>query len=364
LLLEQLSNAFGPSGAEGEVRKLILEAIQPYVTEVQVDALGNLLARKPGNGSPLKVMLDAHMDEVGFMVTHIEPGGLLRFGMVGILDPRILPGKRLILGSGRVPGVIGLKPVHLASSDDMARVTNVQDLAIDIGALDGDQARQRVGVGDYAVFDTRFGRLGGNPPPDERTGRVKGKAFDDRVGCGVLVETLKGEYPATVVGAFTVQEEVGMRGAHVAAYAVEPDLAVVLEGTIADDLPGQGGTPPTSRLGHGPAITLMDRSFFADRRLVDWLVETAEAEGIPFQFKRPNVSATDGGVINRSRAGVPTVALSVPCRYIHAPVAVMDLSDFWNTVTLLRAALVRLPFKDGVIEGHGNQPCHPARRTA
>jgi endoglucanase len=349
LLLERLSNAFGPSGAEGEVRKLILEAIQPHVAGVQVDALGNLLARKPGNGLPLQVMLDAHMDEVGFMVTHIEPGGLLRFGMVGMLDPRILPGKRVSVGPGRVPGVIGLKPVHLASGDEMSRVTSVQDLAIDIGAGDGDQARQRVSVGDYAVFDTRFGRLGGNSLPDERTGRVKGKAFDDRVGCAVLVETLKGEYPAALIGAFTVQEEVGMRGAHVAAYAAEPDLAVVLEGTVADDLPGQGGTPPTTRLGHGPAITLMDRSFFADRRLVDWLVEAAEAEGIPYQFKRPNVSATDGGVISRSRAGVPTVALSVPCRYIHAPVAVLDLSDFWNTVKLLRASLARLPLLAGLI---------------
>jgi endoglucanase len=266
-----------------------------------------------------------------------------------MLDPRILPGKRVSVGPGRVPGVIGLKPVHLASGDEMSRVTSVQDLAIDIGAGDGDQARQRVSVGDYAVFDTRFGRLGGNSLPDERTGRVKGKAFDDRVGCAVLVETLKGEYPAALIGAFTVQEEVGMRGAHVAAYAAEPDLAVVLEGTVADDLPGQGGTPPTTRLGHGPAITLMDRSFFADRRLVDWLVEAAQAEGIPYQFKRPNVSATDGGVISRSRAGVPTVALSVPCRYIHAPVAVLDLSDFWNTVKLLRASLARLPLLAGLI---------------
>jgi putative aminopeptidase FrvX len=342
LLLEQLSNAFGPSGDEGDVRKLIVEAIQPYVANVQIDTLGNALAQKPGAGHSLKVMLDAHMDEVGFMVTHIEENGLLRFGMVGTLDPRMLPGKTVAVGHSRVPGVIGLKPIHLSTADELTSVAGIQNLAIDIGAKDGDQARQRVSVGDYVVFHTCFSHLGGSSA-DPRTGRVKGKAFDDRVGCAVLVEVLKGDYPVDVVGAFTVQEEVGMRGAHVAAFAAEPDLAVVLEGTVADDLPDQGSSPPSTRLGHGPAITLMDRSFVADRRLVDWLIESAEPGGSPHQFKRPNVGSTDGGAINRSRIGVPTVALSVPCRYIHAPVAVMDLSDFWHTVDLLKAALMRLP---------------------
>ena len=350
MLLERLSNAFGPSGDEGEVRKLIAEAIRPHVAEFQVDALGNVLARKPGNGYPLRVMLDAHMDEVGFMITYIEPNGLLRFGTVGGLDPRMLSGKRILVGRSRVAGVIGLKPVHLATKDELTRVANVQDLAIDIGAEDGDEAGQWVSVGDYAVFDTYFGQLG-KVSSDGRSGRVKGKAFDDRVGCAVLVETLTGNYRVEVVGAFTVQEEVGMRGAHVAAFFAEPDLAVVLEGTVADDLPGEEGPPPSTRLGHGPAITLMDRSFVADRRLVDWLIETAEAEDIPYQFKRPNVGGTDGGAVNRSRAGVPTVALSVPCRYIHAPVAVMDLSDFWYTVELLRAALTRLPLATGIGDG-------------
>ncbi len=343
MLLEQLSNAFGPSGAEGEVREIIVEAIQPHVSSMQIDTLGNLMARKSGDGSPLRVMLDAHMDEVGFMITHVESSGLLRFDTVGGLDPRILLGKRVVVGQDRVPGVIGgLKPVHLASRNEMTSVASIKNLAIDIGAQDGDQASRLVRVGDYVVFHTRFARMGENST-DERTGRVKGKAFDDRVGCAVLVETLKGDYPVDVIGAFTVQEEVGLRGAHVAAYTVEPDLAVALEGTVADDLPGNGEPPPSTRLGQGPAITLMDRSFVADRQLVDWLVETAEAEDIPYQFKRPNVGSTDGGAINRSRSGVPTVALSVPCRYIHAPAAVTDLADFWHTVELLRAALTRLP---------------------
>jgi putative aminopeptidase FrvX len=332
VLLEQLSNAFGPSGDEGEVRELIAEAIRPHVAELQVDALGNVLARKPGNGYPLRVMLDAHMDEVGFMITYIEPSGLLRFGAVGGLDPRMLPGKRVLAGRSRVPGVIGLKPLHLATKDELTSVTNVQDLAIDIGAEDGDEAGQWVSVGDYAVFHTCFGQLG-EAPSDGRSGRVKGKAFDDRVGCAVLVETLAGDYQVEVVGAFTVLEEVGMRGAHVAAFVAEE------------------GAPPSTRLGRGPAITLMDRSFVADRRLVDWLIETAEAEDIPYQFKRPNVGGTDGGAVNRSRAGVPTVALSVPCRYIHAPAAVMDLSDFWHTVELLRAALTRLPMAGEIGDG-------------
>lgn len=342
MLLEQLSNAFGPSGAEDEVRNLIVEAVRPHVADVRVDAMGNVLAWKSGADAPLRLMLDAHMDEVGFMITHIEEDGWLRFAVVGTIDPRILPGKRLIVGQQRLPGVVGLKPIHLSDADELGRVARVQELAIDLGAEDRNQAGQWVSVGDYAVFDMTYGPLA-ETSPDERTGRVKGKAFDDRVGCAVLIEALKDDYPIDIVGAFTVQEEVGMRGAQVAAYAVEPHLAVILEGTVADDLPGQGGPPPATRLGRGPAITLMDRSFVADRRLVDWLVETAEAEGIPYQFKRPNVGSTDGGPISRSRAGVPGVALSVPCRYIHAPTAVIDLSDFWHTVALLKAALTRLP---------------------
>jgi putative aminopeptidase FrvX len=350
LLLERLSNAFGPSGDEDEVRNLILEAIRPHVASMQVDTIGNLIARKPGNRFPLKVMFDAHMDEVAFMVTHIEEGGLLRFGAVGGFDPRILPGKRVVVGRDRVTGVIGVKPIHLTTPDEQARVANISEMAIDIGAQNREQARQSVSVGDYATFDTCFGRLGGGSP-DERSGRVKGKAFDDRTGCAVLVETLKGDYAVEVIAAFTVQEEVGMRGAHVAAYTVEPDLAVVLEGTVADDLPAREGPPLSTRLGHGPALTLMDHSFVADRRLVDWLIESAEAEDIPYQFKRPNVGGTDGGAINRSRIGVPTVALSVPCRYIHAPAAVMDLGDFWHTVALLKAALARLPSVWGLADG-------------
>jgi putative aminopeptidase FrvX len=342
LLLEELSNAFGPSGCEGEVRDLILEAIRPHATHVEVDSLGNILAYKSEAGLPLKVLLDAHMDEVGLMVTHIESNGLLRFASVGSLDARLLPGTRLLVGPERLAGIVGLKPVHLASGDELARVVAMQDLGIDIGAQDRAQACGHVSVGDYAVFDTHFARLGVDTT-DERTGRVKGKAFDDRVGCAVLAETLTADYPVQVVGALTVQEEVGSRGARVAAYKLQPDLAVVIEGTVADDLPGNQGPPPTTRLGQGPAITLMDRSFIADRRLVDWLVETAETQGIPYQFKRPNVGGTDGGPISRSRTGVPTVALSVPCRYIHAPVAMMDLSDFWHAVALLKAALARLP---------------------
>jgi len=344
LLLEALSNAFGPSGNEGEVRDLIVEAVRPHVAGLESDTMGNLFARKGEGNVPIRVMLDAHMDEVGLMITHIEDEGWLRFDTVGGLDPRLLPGKRVRIGPNRVPGLIGLKPIHLTKQEEATRVSELHDLTIDIGAQDGDQARQAVSVGDCAVFDTCFERLGGSPSPsDWQVGRVKGKAFDDRVGCAVLIEVLRDGYPVEVLGAFTVQEEVGLRGAQVAAYALRPDLAIVLEGTVADDLPDQEGPPPATRLGHGPAITLMDRSFIADRRLVDWLIEAAEAEGIPYQFKRPNVGGTDGGAIHRSRAGVPTVALSVPCRYIHSPAAVMDLEDFWHTVALLRAALARLP---------------------
>lgn len=343
MLLEQLSNAFGLSGAEGSVRKIIVEAVRDQVDDLRVDTMGNVFATKKASGQPAaRVMLAAHMDEVGFMITDITKSGLLKFRSVGGFDPRVLLGKAVVVGRERIPGVIGQKPVHLLS-DDYEKAVTIEAMAIDIGAKDEDEARGKVKVGDYAAFATRFGWLGGQARPRTDRGRVKGKALDDRVGCAVLVELLRDRYPVELVGVFTVQEEVGLRGARVAAYAVEPDAAFALECTGADDLPRKDKEPLFPRLGAGPALTVMDRSFIASRPLLDLLVETAAAEGIPYQFKNPGVGGTDAGAIQRSRAGVPSVTVAVPCRYIHTPAGVMDLEDFGNTVRLMRAALQRLP---------------------
>ena len=352
MILEELSNAFGVSSVEGEVRKIIVEAVKDYADSWRIDTMGNLFVtrrcRVETEVPPPKVMIAAHMDEVGFMISEVKSSGMLKFKPVGGFDRRILLGKAVVVGSERVPGVIGLKPVHLLKRSERHKVGSIDSMSIDIGA--NSDSNGQVKVGDFATFATEFGYLGGRPDeisPD--VGRVKGKAFDDRVGCAVLVELLKGDYPIDVVAVFTVQEEIGLRGAQVAAYAVDPDLAFVLECTAADDLPRQSDEADEGfpRLGDGPAITVMDRSFIADRKLVDLLIETAEAEGLPYQFKRPGIGGTDAGAVHTIREGVPSAVVSVPARYIHAPAAVLDLTDFWNTVKLMTAVLQKLPAQEG-----------------
>ena len=348
MYLEQLSNAFGVSSVEDEVRKIIIDAAKAHADEWRVDTMGNLFvtrrARGQLSGPPRRVLVTAHMDEVGFMIARIEKNGRLKFKAVGAFDRRVLLGKPVVVGRARLPGIIGLKPVHLLKGDQSNRVDELDSMYIDIGAGD-DKAGGQVEVGEFATFATKFGRLGGQSRSRPDRGLVKGKALDDRAGCAVLLELLAGDYPVDLIAVFTVQEEIGLRGARVAAYAAQPDLAFILECTAADDLPHpdrekNDGFP---RLGDGPAITVMDRSFIADRRLVDLLIKTAEAEGLPYQFKRPGIGGTDGGAVHLAREGVPSVAVSVPARYIHAPAAILDLADFWQTVKLMQATLKRLP---------------------
>jgi endoglucanase len=238
------------------------------------------------------------------------------------------------VGPDRIPGVIGVKPIHLLEGNEDQKISQTKDLVVDIGAASKEEAQKLAPLGTYAAFATQFRELGPT---------VSGKAFDDRAGCAVLIEILKGErFSFDLCAAFTVQEEVGLRGARVAAYAVDPDCAVALEGTIADDIPKDKDVSPTTELGKGPAITVMDRSFIADRRLVRLLTDTAQELGIPYQFKQPGIGGTDAGALHLAREGVPSVTVAVPCRYIHSPVALLSLEDFENTVRLVRESLARI----------------------
>ena len=362
MLLRELSEAFGVSGHEGAVREVILTAIKDLVDEHHVDALGNLIALKKGSaseprrtkgagrkapapvlgrglrpsGTCSKVMVSAHMDEVGLMIVYLEREGSLRFRPVGGIDDRVLLSKRVLIGDNRAPGVIGVKPIHLLEEKQRNQVIRVQDMSIDIGASSKEEAERLVKLGDYVAFDVAFTELGG---PAQA---VKGKAFDDRAGCAVLIELLKQSYPFDLYAAFTVQEEVGLRGAQVAAYSIAPDVAFALEGTICDDLPKKRDVSPTTTLGAGPALTLMDRSVISDRRLVNLLVETAQREGIPYQFKQPGIGGTDAGAIHLTRAGVPSAVVAVPSRYIHSPVCMLSRNDLNNTVRLMRATLAQI----------------------
>ncbi|NDJ54607.1 MAG: M42 family metallopeptidase [Chloroflexi bacterium] len=334
-ILQQLSEAMGVSGAEQEVRRIIRDMIADHVDEIETDTMGNLFATKYASSeTDFTVMVDAHMDEVGMMVMGHNGDGTLKIAAVGGLDDRLLPGLRVLVGPKKIPGVIGAKPVHLLSGGEYNSVTKIDNLRVDIGLSKKEAAKGKAPLGTRIGFASEFTDLGA---------MLRGKSFDDRVGCAVLVHLLQGErYPFNLVGAFTVQEEVGLRGATIAANRIKPHVGVALEGTIADDLPKEGDTSPTTELGKGPALSVMDRSVIYDARLNNLFVETADELCIPYQFKQPGIGGTDGGAINRSEGGVPVVAVSVPCRYIHSPRAMLHKDDYLNTIELVRAGLARL----------------------
>ena len=297
--LKELSEARGVSGNEGAVREIICNAVKDWIDEHRVDALGNLIclkkARPEVGEGPHKVIIAAHMDEIGLIVTGINSDGTLLFGKVGGIDDRILLSKQVLVGEDAVPGVIGYRPIHLIPRAERERVPDMSKVAIDIGATDKSGAEKLVKPGDYVSFRTAFEVL-----DKEGLRTVKGKAFDDRAGCAVLIELLKEDYAFDLYATFTAQEEVGLRGARVAGHAINPDVAFTLEGTICDDLPKKQDKSPVTELGKGPSITLMDRSFVADRHLVKLLVDTAEKLGIPYQFKQAVSGGTDSGAIQNS----------------------------------------------------------------
>lgn len=325
MFLRELSEARGVSSREHEIRDLIREYIKPNVDEVFTDSLGNLYAVKGKDKEGPRVMLAAHMDEVGMMITNIEKNGLLRFLPVGGVDPRVLVSKPVLVGKDKVVGVIGAKAIHLQRPEERTQVLGFDDLYIDIGASDDDEAKKMVKIGDVATFTTSFKQLGD---------LVLGKAFDDRAGCAALIELSKNEFNCPVYFVFTVQEEVGLRGAGPASYRVKPDIALVLEGTTASDVGETEEANYSTQVGLGPAVTVMDRSVISHPKVVSKLFRLAEENNIPLQVKRTITGGTDAGKISLSRDGVPTAVMAVPCRYIHSPVTVMSESDLKHLIKL------------------------------
>lgn len=331
MLLKTLSELNGTSGAEKPIRDYLSELLKPYADEILVDKMGNLIVKKRGPLAGPQIMLAAHMDEVALMITELTPDGFLKFRPVGGIDPRILLAKVLKVGEQQVNGVIGSKAIHLTKVQERQRSLELDQLYIDIGAKSKEQAENLVQPGDYAYFDTEFELLG--------EGYFKGKALDDRIGCTILAEILKRKYDCSLVGVFTVQEEVGLRGARVAAYQLEPDLAIVLEGTVSGDMPDVKDRDWVTELGRGPACSLMDNATLYQPRLIQQVAEVARKNGIPLQFRRGSNGGNDAGAIHQSKGGIPTVALSVPCRYIHSFASIAAEADFKATIELVDALL-------------------------
>ena len=321
--LKTLCRLNGVSGDEDQVRDYLRAQAAPWASSIRTDALGNLIVEKKGTRSDgPRLMLAAHMDEVGLIVTHVTDGGFLKFDFVGGVDRRVAIGKPVTLGPERIPGIIGLKAIHLVSREEEKKAPKTDALYIDIGAKDKESALTLVQPGVYGSFVGEPEELG--------VGLLKAKAIDDRIGCAILLDLLKEDLPMDVTFVFTAQEEVGTRGAFGAAFSVVPDIALILETTTAADLPGVDEHRRVCAPGKGPVISYMDGGTIYDRPLFELLRRLAEEHRIPWQTKEYIAGGNDARSVQRSRAGVRVAAISAAVRYLHAPASVGSAADFQN----------------------------------
>lgn len=334
--LEKLSNACGVVGRENQVRTLLVEMLKPYSDEIQIDRMENIIAIKKGKPKAPRIMLAAHMDEVGLMVKTINKDGFLQFSKMGGIDDRILPAQKVVIHTKKTiyPGIIGSKPPHIQKEEERKKIINLDALFIDVGAENKEDAINRgIAIGDAVAFDVQYNKLGRDV--------VMGKAFDNRAGCAAMVETMKllEKTECTVCAVGTVQEEVGLRGAATAAFGVDPDLALALDVTFAGDVPGVREYDTSVKMGKGPALTISDSGLITHPKILRWLQDTAEKEKILIQLESGLLGSTDAARISITRQGIPSGTISIPTRYIHSPVGVLSLKDVEESAKLAAAAI-------------------------
>ncbi|HAV92141.1 TPA: aminopeptidase [candidate division WOR-3 bacterium] len=329
-LLKRLTEIHGVSGCEDSVREIIIEEIKPFCDSLKIDKMGNVIALKKGTGNNRKkIMLGAHMDEVGFMIKSIDENGSMKFMTAGSIDRRVLIGKRVLVGKERIPGAIIYKAVH-NQRGEYEILPKIEQLCIDIGCNEKKETEKFVSVGDYAVFATEY---------EERGDIMKGKAFDDRFGCYAIIETFKSKYINDVYGAFFVQEEVGLRGSIVSTFSIEPDYAIVLEGTSAADMPHEKDEADFPKMQEGVVVTISDRTFFANKEFLSFVESVAKKNKIKYQFKQPMVGGTDAGMIHTAKCGIKTMVFAVPSRYIHSPVCYASMKDLLSMIELTKKTI-------------------------
>jgi endoglucanase len=327
MLIKKLTDARGLPGDEKEVREIIKEELAGYVDKLTTDRLGNLFAAKNTGAKGKHIALSAHMDEVGLCVKMSDAKGYLKFESWGV-DAREKKTKRVFVGKGKVPGVIGAAPIHLLPADQRKDAVTVDKLYIDIGAKDKADAEKYVTPGDFVSFDSEFVEFGDH--------KIKAKALDDRAGCAAIIEILKSDCPNRITGVFTAQEEIGLRGSSVAANRLDADIVINLEGTISADMEDVDPEREVTVLGKGPALSLIDRRSIYFREYLDEIIECATKNGIPFQYRRTGAGGTDAGSFHTAKTGTPCIGVAVPCRYIHSPVSVMDARDYENAIKLIK----------------------------
>lgn len=329
-LLEELCRADGISGDESEVRAVILREIRPFADDITVDAAGNILVFKKGRKKPgKKLLISAHMDEVGFIVTYINDDGTLKFGAVGGVNDSAAFARFVKVGAKKLPGVVNAKPVHLLESDEKRKNPPLRRLCIDIGAKSREEAEKYVSPGDSVTFDSLY---------ENRGGRVISKAIDDRFGCLALVELIRSELEYDMYFSFVVQEEVGLRGAKTAAFQIMPDYAIVVEATTAADVPFSENEQKVCCVGQGAVISFMDRSTIYDRELYNIGMSCANKSGVKAQTKTMIAGGNDAGAIHCSGRGVRTMAVSVPCRYLHGASSLSSVEDMEAVIAVVKAS--------------------------
>lgn len=341
-LLHELCDVFGPSGHEDEVRACIRRHIEPLVDEVEETILGNLIVRRRGVNPRATILLDAHMDEVGLMITGIDDQGFLRFGPLGGWDARVMPAHRVVVraadGSKRT-GIIGVLPPHVTAPSDRDKAYPMENLVIDIGCSSASEAADLgICVGSPALIQCSFAEMA--------NGIVSAKALDDRVGCAIVISVFKAlkDKPLNVdlIGSFSVQEETGGTGAMTTAATLQPEVALIIEGTTATDTPGVPASKRVASIGQGPAITIADARTIVPEKLVRFLEKQAIGNNIPYQFKTPLVGGTDAHSFQSSGRGILTGIVSVPCRYIHSPVSLLSQKDMADTAKLVKAVVANI----------------------
>lgn len=332
-LLKELCLINSISGDENSVREVIIEKIKDFC-EYSVDPLGNLICfRKGKKNSDKKLMICAHMDEVGFIVTGINPDGTLAFDMVGGVDSMVTIGRQVTVGKNNLYGVVGSTAVHNLSKENREKSPDMKSFYIDIGAEDKQDAEKYVSLGDCIYFESEFTESGNH---------IKSKAIDDRAGCAIMIRLIQEQPEYDTYFVFNTQEEIGLRGSRVSAFAVQPDFAIVIEATTASDIDGVSGNKKVCTLGGGGVVSFMDRSTVYDRKLYNLAFETAHMNNIPCQTKTMIAGGNDAGAIHITGKGIRTIAVSVPCRYLHSASCVINPEDFENSYILVKKLAERI----------------------
>lgn len=342
-LLEELTNAYGPSGFEGPIRSIVRRELSPICDQIETDGIGSIIGRLQGSQDYPKIMLAAHMDELGLMVKYITPEGFIKFQTIGgWLDQSLINQRWIILTkNGPVQGVSGIKTIHVMTPEAQKQVFKKDQIFIDVGAKNKQEAEEVLGIrpGDPIAPNSKFTALNGDDI-------YLAKALDDRIGVAIIIEVIRrlkdALPPNTVYGVGTVQEEIGLRGAQTSSFKIQPDIGINLESGVAGDYPGIGPDEAQERLGDGPSIYLHDSSMLPNLKLRDFVIDVSKNNNIPIQFNVAIGYGEDGAEIQRTHSGTPAINIAVPVRYLHSHNGLININDFHQTIELVTAIIQQL----------------------